>query len=189
MSDELIIDESSLAHIERKSLTVLKRKQDDIFVGDSEYVDLEELVNDSGMLNNTRDISVKVSLGRNIFNLRKNYLKIRIRSRNSEQYMNNTETIDERVNSVLQSLDFSTNIEISINYPENYPFVCPRWAVERYHGYNINTELVKGKIEDLILQKNRKNATDWSPVNNPRDDIKSFLNDMNGIWCLMGRTM
>ena len=101
---EMIIDESSLAHIERKSLTVLKRKQDEIFVGDSEYADLEDLVNDSGMLNDTHDISAKVSLGRNIFNLRKNYLKIRLRSTNSERYMNNTETIDDRVNSLLQSL-------------------------------------------------------------------------------------
>ena len=81
---EMIIDESSLAHIERKSLTVLKRKQDEIFVGDSEYADLEDLVNDSGMLNDTHDISAKVSLGRNIFNLRKNYLKIRLRSTNSD---------------------------------------------------------------------------------------------------------
>jgi hypothetical protein len=179
-----------MAHIERKSLTVLKRKQDELFINEnSEYVNLEEIVNESGLLNNSSNMRLVASLGRNIFNLRKNYLKIRIKSTNSERYINNTENVDERANCLLQGLDYSMNVEITILYPENYPYISPQWGIEKYHSHNINFELVKNKLEDLIIEKNKKNVIDWSPVNNPSDDIKSFLASMNGIWCLMGRVM
>lgn len=188
--NEEIIDESSMAHIERKSLIVLKRKQDELFINEnSEYVNLEEIVNESGLLNNSSNVRVAASLGRNIFNLRKNYLKIRIKSTNSERYINNTENVDERVNSLLESLDYSINIEITILYPENYPYISPQWKIEKYHGHNINSDIVKNKLEDLIMEQNRKNMIDWSPVNKPSNDIKNFLRSMNGIWCVMGRVI
>jgi hypothetical protein len=188
--NEEIIDESSMVHIERKSLTVLKRKQDELFINEnSEYVNLEEIVNESELLNNSSNVRVVASLGRNIFNLRKNYLKIRIKSTNSERYINTTEIVDERLNSLLQSLDYSINVEITILYPENYPYISPQWEIEKYHGHNINSDIVKNKLEDLIIEQNRKNMIDWSPVNKPSNDIINFLRSMNSIWCLMGRVM
>jgi hypothetical protein len=174
------IDKSCMVDIERKSLTVLKRNQDELFINEnSEYVNLEEIVNESGLSNNSLNLRLVASLRRNIFNLRKNYLKIRIKSAN----------VGESENSLLEDLDYSMNVEITILYPENYPYISPEWGIEKYHGDNINVDLVKNKLEDLIIEKNRKNVIDWSPVNNPSDDIKSFLASMNGIWYLMGRVM
>ena len=184
---EEITDESSMTHIERRSLIILKRKQDELFINEnSEYVNLEELVNESELLNNISNVRVCVSLGRNIFNLRKNYLKIRIKSINSEIYINSRgENQDERVNSLLRSLDYSINMEITILYPENYPYIPPQWKIEKYHGHNINSEVMKSKIEELIIEQNRKNMIDWSPVIKPSDDIKKFLTSMNSIWSII----
>jgi hypothetical protein len=171
--------DSSMAHAERRSLKNLSIRQVALFgEGDNEYVNLEEMLIEKGLI--IDDMKIRCSLSRSIFDIRRNYLKLRIKSKYADRYKNDCSSRDELANeNVLEALNASEiklDIEISINYPRNYPFDFPIWKLERFHGMNIsNNVVIECYFKDKIVSQNNINANDWTPVLTPKQDIDKFI--------------
>lgn len=178
--------DSSIAYAERRSLKNLSVRQVALFgEGDNEYVNLESMLNERGL--EIDDMKIRCSLSRSIFDIRRNYLKMRIKSMYADKYENECNSRDEMINEdVLETLrvsEMKLDIEISINYPRNYPFEFPIWNLERFNGSNIsNIGVIECYFKDKIISQNNRNANDWSPVLTPRGDIDKFIEGILDIW-------
>lgn len=188
---ENVIDECSVAHEERISLITLKRRQDEVF-NDEEMIDLDRMIRECQM-SNVLGKSITGTLTRNIFNLRNNYLKLRIRSKFEENYLNElrSNTIDnEDINlsetymDFLRSNNVKIDLEITINYPEDYPFIRPNWVINKYHGINVN-DSVRYYFNEKINNHNILNGRTWSPVIDLASDVKKFIVSVNEIWNIL----
>ena len=186
---EDIIDECSVAYEERKSLLTLKRRQDEIFKED-ELINLDRIIGECQM-NNSRVKLITGTLTRNIFNLKNNYLKLRIRTKFEEDYLmqlrSNGEgdvNVSETYLDFLRSNNIKIDLEITINYPDEYPFVRPNWEINKYHGINID-ENIKYYFDEKVNNHNILNERSWSPVIDLASDIKKFLVSVGNIWNLL----
>jgi len=184
---EDIIDECSVAHRERKSLLTLKRRQDEIFKED-DLIDLNTIL-DECQMNNSVSKSITGTLTRNTFNLKNNYLKLRIRTKFEEDYLielgsDRDVIVSETYIGFLRSNNVKIDLEITINYPEDYPYVRPEWVINKYHGLNVN-ENIEYYFDGKINNHNKLNERGWSPVIDIASDLKKFLVSIGDIWNIL----
>ena len=186
---ENVIDDCSVANEERTSLITLKRRQDEVF-NDEEKIDLDTMIRECQM-NNVLGKLITGTLTRNIFNLRNNYLKLRIRSKFEENYLMQLRSsgeedvnVSETYMDFLRSNNVKIDLEITINYPDEYPFVRPNWEINKYHGINID-ENIKYYFDEKVNNHNILNERSWSAVIDLASDIKKFLVSVGNIWNLL----
>lgn len=178
MENEIIEMDSSLAYSERKRLQNLKKRQDELFGGEeNELVNLVEIINEILGVENNEEVRVTVSRSR--FEIRNNYLKIRLNGKKLERYLNSVpeESIDTSIVNMLRNTDCKIDIEIKIEYPVEYPFTPSKWSLERYHETNTqnNGFSVENYLDMHVESHNILNRREWSPVITPKLDVKCFL--------------
>ena len=187
---ENVIDECSVAHEERLSLSTLKRRQDEIFK-EEDVIDIIEILRECQSVRSLERI-ITGTLSRNIFHLRNNYLKLRFRSKYEEEYLRqmrierNAEDGDLNVSETymdfLRNNNIKIDLEVIINYPEDYPYVRPDWKIKKFHSINVDDENIKYYLNEKINNHNILNNRSWSPVIDLKADIKNFIVSISDIW-------
>tara|TARA_B100001093_G_C26602748_1_gene916656 strand:+ start:210 stop:764 length:555 start_codon:yes stop_codon:yes gene_type:complete len=167
--------DSSIVYSERRNLQTLKRRQDEVFENENnECINLESIINEI-IVNLRENRKLKCCLSRNILDIRKNYLKIRMLSTNLDRYINSGGD-DESVKDVLRCSDFKIDVEIMINYGKEYPFQPPTWKIEAYHVLNLDSGVVlKEHLDNMIIKHKEVYLRDWTPAMCIKDDIKNYL--------------